>query len=208
MAVRKDRCSFLTISRKNREIVECVQSNDNNSMETFFFADYENFCQILLQRPFAWGSAGMLFTTRVTEEDLAIMTKLAQGHFYKVITILKQLPRSMLLVFRWGRSSPSGVFLRHNPLSPKNDQNQFSPFNINKQPRKRLWELLKWPQERDCFHWSLNRLSIRPSLGVRGEEFFFWGGGGEGGGGGLGPLFSSSHPPPPPLLSSNAWYLG
>ena len=66
----------------------------------FFFADYENFCQILLQRPFAWGSAGMLFTTRVTEEDLAIMTKLARGHFYKVVTILKQLPRSMLLVFR------------------------------------------------------------------------------------------------------------
>ena len=114
----------------------------------------------------------MLFTTRVTEEDLAIMTKLARGHFYKVVTILKQLPRSMLLVFRWGRSSQSGVFLRHNPLSPKNDQNQFSPFNINKQPRKRLWELLKWPQERDCFHWSLNRLSIRPSLGVRGEEFY------------------------------------
>ena len=154
----------------------------------------------------------MLFTTRVTEEDLAIMTKLAQGHFYKVITILKQLPRSMLLVFRWGRSSQSGVFLRHNPLSPKNDQNQFSPFNINKQPRKRLWELLKWPQERDCFRWSLNRLSIRPSLGVRGEEFFFFffffgGGGGLGGGGGEAEtrvflpfsLFSSSLLPPPPV---------
>ena len=203
MAVRKGRCSFLTISRKNREIVECVQSNHNNSMETFFFADYENFCQILLQRPFAWGSAGMLFTTRVTEEDLAIMTKLAQGHFYKVITILKQLPRSMLLVFRWGRSSQSGVFLRHNPLSPKNDQNQFSPFNINKQPQKRLWELLKWPQERDCFHWSLNRLSIRPSLGVRGEEFFFcffWGGWRREES--LSPLFAFlffSPPPPPPL---------
>ena len=152
----------------------------------------------------------MLFTTRVTEEDLAIMTKLAQGHFYKVITILKQLPRSMLLVFRWGRSSQSGVFLRHNPLSPKNDQNQFSTFNINKHPRKRLWELLKWPQERDCFHWSLNRLSIRPSLGVRGEEFFFWGGGGEGERRVFLPfsLFSSSLPPPPPPPSSNAWYLG
>ena len=159
----------------------------------------------------------MLFTTRVTEEDLAIMTKLARGHFYKVVTILKQLPRSMLLVFRWGRSSQSGVFLRHNPLSPKNDQNQFFPFNINKQPRKRLWELLKWPQERDCFHWSLNRLSIRPSLGVRGEEFFFFffffflGGGGGGGGEGERrvflpfSLFSSSLLPPP---SSNAWYLG
>ena len=104
MALRKGRCSFLTISRKISEIVECVQSNHNNSVETFFFffffADYENFCQILLQRPFAWGSAGMLFTTRVTEEDLSIMTKLAQGHFYKVINILKQLPKSMLLVFR------------------------------------------------------------------------------------------------------------
>ena len=161
----------------------------------------------------------MLFTTRVTEEDLAIMTKLARGHFYKVVTILKQLPRSMLLVFRWGRrSSQSGVFMRHNPLSPKNDQNQFSPFNINKQPRKRLWELLKWPQERDCFHWSLNRLSIRPSLGVRGEEFFFFffflGGGGWGGGGGCGreespsPLFAFLFFSPPPPPSSNAWYLG
>ena len=154
----------------------------------------------------------MLFTTRVTEEDLAIMTKLAQGHFYKVITILKQLPRSMLLVFRWGRSSQSGVFLRHNPLSPKNDQNQFSPFNINKQPQKRLWELLKWPQERDCFHWSLNRLSIRPSLGVRGEEFFFFfffgGGGVKERGESFSPFRFSlllSFPPPP---SSNAWYLG
>lgn len=65
-----------------------------------FFSDYENFCQILLQRPFAWGSAGMLFTSRVTDEDLEIMTKLAQGHFEKVIIILRQLPRSMLLVFR------------------------------------------------------------------------------------------------------------
>jgi len=62
--------------------------------------DYENFCQILLQRPFVWGSAGMLFTSRVTDEDLEIMTKLAQGHFEKVIIILRQLPRSMLLVFR------------------------------------------------------------------------------------------------------------
>ena len=51
-------------------------------------------------RPFAWGSTGMLFTTRVTEEDMTIMTKLAQGHFEKVIIILRQLPRSMLLVFR------------------------------------------------------------------------------------------------------------
>ena len=72
--------------------------NDLNSF--FFFSDYENFCQILLQRPFMWGSAGMLFTSRVTDDDLEIMTKLAQGHFEKVIIILKQLPRSMLLVFR------------------------------------------------------------------------------------------------------------
>ncbi|CAH3042467.1 unnamed protein product [Pocillopora meandrina] len=43
----------------------------------------------------------MLFTLRVTEEDLTIMTKLAEGHFEKVI-ILKQLPRSTLLVFRCG----------------------------------------------------------------------------------------------------------
>ena len=67
-----------------------------------YLPDFENFCQILLQRPFAWRSAGMLFTSRVTEEDLTIMTKLAQGHFEKVIIILKQLPRSMLLVFRCG----------------------------------------------------------------------------------------------------------
>lgn len=78
--------------------------NDQKQMQYFSkqlgVDDFENFCQILLQRPFAWGSAGMLFTSRVTEEDLTIMTKLAQGHFEKVIIILKQLPRSMLLVFR------------------------------------------------------------------------------------------------------------
>ena len=142
----------------------------------------------------------MLFTTRVTEEDLAIMTKLAQGHFYKVITILKQLPRSMLLVFRWGWSSQSGVFLLHNPLSPKNDQNQFSPFKINKQRRTRLWELLKWSHKVECFHWSLNRLSIRPSLGVRGEEIFFLGGGGWRREESVSPLFAFLFffPPPPP----------
>ena len=70
------------------------------TFKLLFFSDYENFCQILLQRPFVWGSAGMLFTSRVTDDDLEIMTKLAQGHFEKVIIILKQLPRSMLLVFR------------------------------------------------------------------------------------------------------------
>lgn len=66
-------------------------------------ADYETFCQILLQRPFVWGSAGMLFATRVTEDDLSLMTKLAKAHFDSVIVILKQLPRSMLLVFRYNQ---------------------------------------------------------------------------------------------------------
>ena len=64
------------------------------------FLDYENFCQILLQRPFAWSSKGSLFTSRVTEEDLQIMTQLAQRHFDRVVVILKSLPRTMLLVFR------------------------------------------------------------------------------------------------------------
>ena len=40
----------------------------------------------------AWGSAGMLFTSRVTEEDLITMKKIAQGHFEIVIIILKQFP--------------------------------------------------------------------------------------------------------------------
>ena len=68
---------------------------------SFYLPGFENFCQILRQRTFAWRSAGMLFTLRVTEEDLTITTKLAEGHFEKVI-ILKQLPRSMLLVFSCG----------------------------------------------------------------------------------------------------------
>ena len=63
-------------------------------------SDYENFCQILLQRPFAWSSKGLLYTSRVTEQDLSIMTQLAQRHFDRVIVILKSLPRTMLLVFR------------------------------------------------------------------------------------------------------------
>jgi len=86
------------------QLWKSIVLNDQERMQYFSkqlgVDDYENFCQILLQRPFVWGSAGMLFTTRVTEEDLTIMTKLAQRHFEKVVIILRQLPRSMLLVFR------------------------------------------------------------------------------------------------------------
>ena len=56
---------------------------------SFYLPGFENFCQILLQRPFAWRSAGMLFTLGVTGEDLTIMTKLAKEHFKKVTIILK-----------------------------------------------------------------------------------------------------------------------
>ena len=70
---------------------------------SFYLPGFENFCQILLQRPFAWRSAGMLFTLGVTGEDLTIMTKLAKEHFKKVTITLKQLLRSMLLVFRCGK---------------------------------------------------------------------------------------------------------
>lgn len=99
---------YETLQQKDRialcQLWKSIILNDQKKMQYFSkqlgVDDFENFCQILLQRPFAWGSAGMLFTSRVTEEDLTIMTKLAQGHFEKVIIILKQLPRSMLLVFR------------------------------------------------------------------------------------------------------------
>ena len=70
---------------------------------SFYLPGFENFCQILLQRPFAWRSAGMLFTLGVTGEDLTIMTKLAKEHFKKVTITLKQLLRSMPLVFRCGK---------------------------------------------------------------------------------------------------------
>ena len=42
----------------------------------------------------------MLFATKVTHDDLHIMTALARAHFDRVIAILKQLPRAMILVFR------------------------------------------------------------------------------------------------------------
>ncbi|XP_074615968.1 putative aarF domain-containing protein kinase 5 isoform X1 [Acropora palmata] len=83
---------------------KAIVLNDQEQMKFFSgqlgVHDYETFCQLLLQRPFVWGSAGMLFATRVTEDDLILMTKLAKAHFDSVIVILKQLPRSMLLVFR------------------------------------------------------------------------------------------------------------
>ncbi|KAJ7382323.1 putative aarF domain-containing protein kinase 5 [Desmophyllum pertusum] len=99
---------YETLQHRDRialcQLWKSIVLNDQERMQHFSkqlgVDDYENFCQILLQRPFVWGSAGMLFTSRVTEDDLAIMTQLAQGHFEKVIIILKQLPRSMLLVFR------------------------------------------------------------------------------------------------------------
>ncbi|XP_078367254.1 putative aarF domain-containing protein kinase 5 isoform X1 [Oculina patagonica] len=99
---------YETLQHRDRialcQLWKSIVLNDQERMQHYSkqlgVDDYENFCQILLQRPFVWGSAGMLFTSRVTDDDLEIMTKLAQGHFEKVIIILRQLPRSMLLVFR------------------------------------------------------------------------------------------------------------
>ena len=46
-----------------------------------------------------------------------------------------------------------------NPLSPSSDQHHFSPNNIHRLSRDRLWELIKWSVERNCLDLLSNSLN-------------------------------------------------
>ena len=61
--------------------------------------DYDTFSQILLQRMIN-ASKGITFKAKISQEDIRELTAMAKDHFDKVMTILKSMPSTMLLVFR------------------------------------------------------------------------------------------------------------
>ncbi|XP_053105929.1 uncharacterized aarF domain-containing protein kinase 5 isoform X3 [Hemicordylus capensis] len=60
--------------------------------------DYFLFCEILLQRPISMTQLAL--SNVLTREEAAYMQDMAKNHFDRIMQVLKDLPRSMLLVFR------------------------------------------------------------------------------------------------------------
>ncbi|CAI5778833.1 Hypothetical predicted protein [Podarcis lilfordi] len=60
--------------------------------------DYFLFCEMLLQRPI--NMAQLVLSNVLTREETAYMQDMAKNRFDRIMQVLKDLPRSMLLVFR------------------------------------------------------------------------------------------------------------
>ncbi|XP_078282020.1 putative aarF domain-containing protein kinase 5 [Rhinoraja longicauda] len=62
--------------------------------------DYFLFCEILMQRPINLKETAFHLANILTHEERAYMQDMANIHFDRIIQVLKDLPRPMLLVFR------------------------------------------------------------------------------------------------------------
>jgi len=60
--------------------------------------DHRIFCEILVQRPVARST--IYLPSQMTAEDLEYMRVMAQQHFDKIMAVLKDMPRPMLLIIR------------------------------------------------------------------------------------------------------------
>ena len=61
-------------------------------------ADQQIFCEILVQRPIVRPSFHL--PSRMNEDDLKYMQEMAAEHFDKIMAVLKDMPRPMLLYIR------------------------------------------------------------------------------------------------------------
>ncbi|XP_067824943.1 uncharacterized aarF domain-containing protein kinase 5 isoform X1 [Heptranchias perlo] len=62
--------------------------------------DYFLFCEILMQRPINMRETAFHLANILTREETTYMQDMAKNHFDRIIQVLKDLPRPMLLVFR------------------------------------------------------------------------------------------------------------
>uniref|UniRef100_A0AAG5D8F7 ABC1 atypical kinase-like domain-containing protein n=1 Tax=Anopheles atroparvus TaxID=41427 RepID=A0AAG5D8F7_ANOAO len=80
---------------------EAIVLRDHAGMERFAkklnVSDYRTFAEILLQRPLELKGPAK---TRLTEQDLAYMTKQAKEHFDRIMNTLRSMPRNLILVIR------------------------------------------------------------------------------------------------------------
>ena len=79
--------------------------------------------EILLQRPIS--RSGFHLPSRLTEEDLAYMRRMAQQHFDRIMVVLKAMPRTLLLVIRSLFTTFLGLFEAKNNVTP-------SPLHLKK----------------------------------------------------------------------------
>uniref|UniRef100_UPI00358E662D uncharacterized aarF domain-containing protein kinase 5 isoform X2 n=1 Tax=Myxine glutinosa TaxID=7769 RepID=UPI00358E662D len=62
--------------------------------------DYFLFSEILMQRPLTMGLSALQLARALTWKERAYMQEMATNHFDRIMKVLKELPRPMLLVFR------------------------------------------------------------------------------------------------------------
>ena len=65
-------------------------------------SDNEIFCEILVQRPIARMS--MHLPSKMTEKDIEHMKIQAKEHFDKIMVVLKDMPKPLLLMIRYVRA--------------------------------------------------------------------------------------------------------
>jgi len=91
--VRHSLCSFW------KSIILGNKNKMKKFSEELGVEDYTTFSQILLQRVIH-GGKGIKFKAKISQEDIRELTAMAKDHFNKVMTILRSMPSTMLLVFR------------------------------------------------------------------------------------------------------------
>lgn len=63
-----------------------------------YVLDHGVFCEILVQRPVSRSSTYL--PSHMTKEDLKHMQYMAQKHFDKIMQVLKDMPRPIILIIR------------------------------------------------------------------------------------------------------------
>lgn len=63
-----------------------------------YILDHDVFCEILVQRPVSRSSTYL--PSHMTKEDLKHMQYMAQKHFDKIMQVLKDMPRPIILIIR------------------------------------------------------------------------------------------------------------
>lgn len=63
-----------------------------------YVLDHDVFCEILVQRPVSRSSTYL--PSHMTKEDLKHMQYMAQKHFDKIMQVLKDMPRPIILIIR------------------------------------------------------------------------------------------------------------
>lgn len=94
------------LTQDNRQslcnLYKAIVLNKEENMQKFSKAlgvnDHDVFCEILVQRPVSRSSTYL--PSHMTKEDLKHMQYMAQKHFDKIMQVLKDMPRPIILIIR------------------------------------------------------------------------------------------------------------